>query len=121
MRSDPALPAAARTCFDAAIAAVDPGRLVAGALRREGKALLLDVPSRGARIHRGPVMLAAAGKAALAMAEGAVAAGATTGVVVVPHDQVRAGPPGIDGFGAADPGPGAAGREAAKRWPRAVR
>jgi len=121
MRTDPELRTSARTCFDAAIAAVNPGRLVAGALRREGDALVLDVPSRGARIHRGPVMLAAAGKAALAMTEGAAAAGAATGVVVVPHDQVRAGPPGIDVFGAAHPVPDAAGAEATRRVLDAVR
>src|SRR5262245_53711816 len=121
MRNDPALRTAARTCFDAAIAAVDPGRLVAGALRREGDALVLDVPARGAGIHRGPVLLAGAGKAALAMANGAAAARAATGIVVVPHDQVVAGLPGIDVLGAAHPVPDAAGVEATRRVLDALR
>jgi glycerate-2-kinase len=121
MRSDPTLRTAARACFDAAIAAVDPVRLVSGALRRVGDSLHLDVPSSGAYVHRGPVLLVAAGKAALAMAEGAcAAANAATGVIVVPHGSTAAGPRGVDVRGAAHPVPDAAGIAATRRLLTAV-
>src|SRR5262245_24641874 len=122
MRNDPALRAAARACFDAAIAAVDPARLVSGALRRSGDSLVLDRPARGARVHHGPVLLIAAGKAAHAMAEGACAVvRPAAGVIVVPHGMALAGPPGLDVLGAAHPVPDDAGVAATRRVLDAVR
>jgi len=108
------LRAAARTCFDAALAAVEPGRLVASALRRRAAVLALEAPDAVAT-HRGRVLLIAAGKAALAMASGADAAHARDGVVVVPHAGVAAGPPGVAVLGAAHPVPDAAGAAATAR------
>ena len=84
---------AARACFDAALASVDPRRLVGEALRREGGALRLETAA-GVRSHRGPVLLVAAGKAALGMAQGAAAAQPIAGVVVVPHGVPGDGPAG---------------------------
>jgi glycerate 2-kinase len=120
MRSDPALRTAARACFDAAIAAVDPLRLVSRALRRDGDALRVE-RSGGSHAHRGPVLLVAAGKAALAMTDGALAAAnPAAGVIIVPHDVVAERPRGIDVLGAAHPVPDAAGVEATRRVLAAV-
>jgi glycerate 2-kinase len=108
------LRAAARACFDAALAAVDPGRLVGSALRRHDDVLDLEEDDVVAG-HRGPVLLLAAGKAGLAMAQGAAAARARDGLIVVPHAAVAAGPPGIVVVGAAHPLPDAAGVAATAR------
>src|SRR5262245_29356072 len=99
------LRADARACFDAAVTAVDPERLVRQRLSRDGAALRL-VASGGDRSHRGPVVLVAAGKAALAMARGALAAAApVSGAIVVPHGAVGPGPGGLDVLGGAHPVP----------------
>ncbi|HEV7732529.1 MAG TPA: DUF4147 domain-containing protein [Candidatus Binatia bacterium] len=78
-----ALRTVARRCLDAALAAVEPERLVRASLRHDDGALvLLDAAGRPCARHAGPVVVAAAGKAALAMARGAVVG---SGVVIVPH------------------------------------
>ncbi len=121
MRSDPTLRTAARACFDAAIAAVEPGRLVSRVLRRDPDRLRLDVGPDASPVHAGPVVLVAAGKAALAMTEAAcVPARPTGGVVIVPHGSRSAGAPGIDVFAAAHPLPDAAGVAATTRLVAAV-
>ncbi len=118
--TDLGLRAAARACFDTAVAAVNPRHLVGQSLRRDRDALVLDTPG-GPRSHRGPVRLVAAGKAALAMAQGAVAAARPdTGAVIVPHGGVATGPPGLDVFGGAHPVPDAAGAAATARVLAAV-
>jgi glycerate 2-kinase len=110
----PTLRLAAQRCFDAAIAAVNPRRLVAQSLRRDGGGLVLDAPS-GLRSHRGPVVLVAAGKAALAMAHAAAdVADPAGGVIIVPHGMVTAGPPGLAVLPGAHPVPDAAGAEATR-------
>jgi glycerate-2-kinase len=107
-------------CFDAAIAAVDPQRLVSQSLRRDGDTLALDTPS-GRHSHGGPVLLVAAGKAALAMAHGAAeAARSGGGAIVVPHGAVAAGPRRLPVLGGAHPVPDAAGVEATRRVLAAV-
>ncbi len=110
---------AARACFDAALAAIEPCRLVEGALRRDGDALVLDGAGRPA-VHRGPVLLVAAGKAALAMATGAAAAQARAGMVIVPHGADRTGPQGVEVLCGAHPVPDAAGAAATARVLAAV-
>jgi glycerate-2-kinase len=113
------LRADARACFDAAIAAVEPGRLVASRLSRTGDALeLRDPRGRVVATHAGPVLLLGAGKAALAMARAAAAAVGERcrgGVVVVPHGGVGPCPGGVDVVSAAHPVPDAAGEAAAAR------
>src|SRR5262245_26245340 len=105
---------AARACFDAALASVDPRRLVAQALDRDGDVLRL--PTRdGALSHRGPLLLVAAGKAALGMAHGAAVARPDAGIVIVPHSVPGDGPPGTAVFHAAHPVPDAAGEHATAR------
>src|SRR5579884_3308499 len=65
----------ALACWRAAVAAVEPGRLVAAVLGREGEALVLrDAAGRMRARHAGPALLVGAGKAALAMARAADAA-----------------------------------------------
>src|SRR5258705_12460238 len=93
MTTRESLRADAHACLRAGLAAVEPARLVARALARDGGALVLHAPD-GSVIarHRGPVRLVGAGKAAAAMARAAAAVvgGALdAGGVVVP-----AGPPG---------------------------
>jgi hydroxypyruvate reductase len=113
--SGPGLRADARACFDAAVAAVDPERLVRQRLSRDGGSLRLVAP--GADLsHGGPVILVAAGKAALAMARGAAqAASPAAGVIVVPHGAVVPGPEGLDVLGGAHPVPDLAGLRATER------
>ena len=111
---------AARACFDAALASVDPRRLVGEALRREGGALRLETAA-GVRSHRGPVLLVAAGKPALGMAQGAAAAQPIAGVVVVPHGVPGDGPAGTVVLHAAHPVPDDAGLHATARLLDAVR
>lgn len=118
--SDPTLRPAARACFDAGVAAVDPRRLVRQALRRDGDALVLRATPAECS-HRGPVLLAGAGKAALAMVHGAAeVVGPVTGMVIVPHEAVAGGPPGVEVLGGAHPVPDAAGEAATRRLFAAV-
>jgi len=81
--------AAAHACFDAALAAVDPARLVAGRLRRGSEALVVtDASGRQVGRHDGPVVVVGAGKAALAMGRAAATAAGTAcrgGRLIVPH------------------------------------
>src|SRR5262249_23700876 len=104
---------AARACFDAARGAVEPGRLVTAVLSRHGDQL--ELRARGDRaVHRGPVILVGAGKAALAMAcAAAPVVRPSAGIVVVPHGPAGAVPPGRQGLAGAPPAPGDAAGEAA--------
>jgi glycerate-2-kinase len=119
-RSHPVLRTAARACFDAALASVDPRRLVGQALRREGDVLRLETRD-AAPSHAGPLLLVAAGKAALGMARGAAVARPDVGIVIVPHGAAGDGPPGTVVFHAAHPVPDAAGEQATARVLDAVR
>src|SRR5215813_1118392 len=93
-RSRRVLRTAARACFDAALASVDPRRLVGQGLGREGDVLRLETRD-GVLSHRGPLLLMAVGKAALGMAHGgAEVARPDAGVVIVPHGVAGDGPPG---------------------------
>jgi glycerate-2-kinase len=113
--STSALRAAAHACFEAALAAVEPGRLVTAALGREGDRLELRVGSRGA-VHRGPVILVGAGKAAGAMARAAATvAQHRSGIVIVPHDQPGPALEGVEILHGAHPVPDAAGEAATAR------
>jgi glycerate 2-kinase len=105
---------AARACFDAALASVDPRLLVGQALRREGGVLRLETRD-GALSHRGPVLVVAAGKAALGMARGAAAARPGRGMVIVPHASAGEGPPDTIVLGAGHPVPDVAGERATAR------
>ena len=83
-----ALRADAHACFAAGLAAVEPGRLVATALGRDGDALVLRAPDGGeiAR-YRGRVCVVGAGKAVVAMARaaaGVLAASIADGLVIAP-------------------------------------
>ena len=83
-----ALRADAHACLAAGLAAVEPGRLVARGLLREGESLVLRAPDgRELARHRGPVRLVGAGKAAAGMARATAAIVADAldgGAVVVP-------------------------------------
>lgn len=83
-----ALRADARACFDAALAAVEPGALVRRRLRRVGVELVLSAPD-GIVVgrHGGPAVVVGAGKAALAMGGAAAAVAGPAcrgGLVIVP-------------------------------------
>jgi glycerate-2-kinase len=93
------LRADARACFDAAIAAADPGRLVGARLRRVGDALVLG-DAGGAEVgrHAGPVLVVGAGKAALGMGRAAATAAGDAcrgGCLIVPHGGAGPCPGGV--------------------------
>ena len=93
------LRADARACLDAALAAVEPGRLVNARLRRHGDALVLTDPG-GAEVgrHAGPVLVVGAGKAALAMGRAAATAAGDAcrgGRLIVPHGGAGPCPGGV--------------------------
>jgi glycerate 2-kinase len=112
---------AARGCFDAALASVDPRRLVGQVLDREGDVLRLETRD-GVLSHRGPLLLVAAGKAALGMAHGSAAvARPDAGIVIVPHGVAGDAPPGTIVLHAAHPVPDDAGERATARVLDAVR
>lgn len=112
-----ALRADARACLGAALAAVDPSRLVRAVLGRHAGALALGrrdprdaAAGRPCGGHAGPVLIVGAGKAALAMARGAAGVAAhARGLVIVPHGAVGEPPPGIAVRHAAHPVPDEAG------------
>ncbi len=107
--STTALRAAAHACFDAALAAVEPGRLVTAALARDGGRLELRLGATVA-VHRGPVLLAGAGKAARSMAcAAATVVRPRGGIVIVPHAQTGALPGAVEILGGAHPIPDSAG------------
>jgi glycerate-2-kinase len=112
-------------CWRAAVAAVEPSRLVAGALGRDGDALVLrDGAGRVRACHAGPVLLVGAGKAALAMAGAASAAAGELlvgGVLVVPHGTAAACADGVVAAGGGHPLPDSAGAAASARLLAAVR
>src|SRR5262245_31475291 len=113
--TDTTLRIAARACFDAAIASVAARRLVEQVLHRDGDALVLETPA-GRAVHRGPVLLVGAGKAALGMAKGAaMAAPAATGTIIVPLGAATARLAGVAMLGGAHPVPDAAGEAATAR------
>jgi hydroxypyruvate reductase len=99
----------ALACYRAALAAVEPARLVRQRLFRAGAPLALG--------HQGPVIVLAAGKAALAMARAAaeiVGHACVAGIVVVPHG----GAAPLSGFAVLEAGhplPDAASETAAAR------
>lgn len=70
MKSNQHLRATARGIFNAAVAAVDPTRLVARCLRREGETVHLEVDGRELTRWTGPTAVIGAGKAAARMAAG---------------------------------------------------
>jgi glycerate 2-kinase len=114
----------ALACWRAAVAAVEPGRLVAGVLGREGDVLVLrDGAGRIRARHAGPVLLVGAGKAALAMARaaGAAARGLLCGgVLVVPHAAVAPAADNVAVLGGGHPLPDDAGAAASARLLAAV-
>ena len=118
-----ALRADALACHAAALAAVEPGRLLRARLQRSRDALAL-VDDAGTRAeHRGPVLIVGAGKAGLAMARAAadVAGPACAGgVVVVPHGGEGPCAGGIDVVGGGHPLPDADGARATERLLAAV-
>lgn len=100
----------ARACFRAALAAVEPGRLVGEWLARDGDVLVLRRPHLGAIArHPGPVLVVAAGKAAAAMAAAACGVAGVDGYAIVPHAAVPAHPGRVTVVGASHPVPDAAG------------
>jgi glycerate-2-kinase len=91
------LRADARACLDAALAAVDPARLVEARLWRRGAVLVLtDVYGGEIGRHAGPVLVVGAGKAALAMgrAAAALAGDACRGGQLIVPEPAAAGCPG---------------------------
>ena len=119
------LRADALACHAAALAAVDPGRLVARRLARAGDALVLSgADGRACAEHRGPVVVVGAGKAALGMARavaGIAGVACRGGIVVVPHGPIGSCPAGIEVATGAHPVPDAAGEAATQRLVAAVR
>jgi len=93
------LRADARACLDAALAAVDPARLVERRLRRGCDALALaDANGREIGRHDGPVLVLGAGKAALAMGRAAATAAGDAcrgGRLIVPHGGAGPCPGGV--------------------------
>src|SRR5262245_51973048 len=107
----------ARACHAAALAAVEPGRLVAAHLARGAGGLALTTPG-GVVVHDGPVLVVGAGKAALAMARAAAtAAGARCrgGLVIVPHGDAGPCPGGVEVATGGHPVPDASGATATAR------
>ncbi len=103
---------------------MEPGRLVAAVLGREGEALVLrDAAGRMRARHAGPVLLVGAGKAALAMARAADAAArglVRGGVLVVPHAAVAPAADDVAVLGGGHPLPDRAGAAASARLLAAV-
>ena len=110
------LRADARACLDAALAAVDPTRLVAARLRRRHQGLVLSDAGGGELgRHAGPVLVVGAGKAALAMGRAAAAAAGDAcrgGRLVGPHVEGGACPGGVGVATGRHPIPDAAGAAA---------
>jgi glycerate 2-kinase len=109
----------ALACHGAALAAVEPGRLVGARLERVDGTLVLRGPA-GVELasHAGPVVVGGAGKAALAMARAAATIAADAcrgGLVIVPHGERGACPGGVEVASAAHPLPDAAGVAATAR------
>ncbi len=119
-----ALRADALACHAAALAAVEPGGLVARRLERAATALRLR--GRSGELlaeHAGRVLVVGAGKAALAMARAAaevVGDASAGGLVVVPHGGAGPCPGGIEVATGAHPVPDGAGEAATARLLAAV-
>src|SRR5262245_17608601 len=94
-----ALRADARACFDVALVAVEPRRLVRPRLVVAAGAIELRGADGGTlACHDGPVLLVSVGKAAPGMADGmvtALGARASTGFVLAPHGMTGGVPPGL--------------------------
>jgi hydroxypyruvate reductase len=108
----------AERCRVAALAAVEPGKLVAATLVRRGPRLVLTAAD-GSTVaeHAGPVHLVAVGKGAMAMARAAmVSLGASlkTGLVVVPNGVDVGMSPQVRLVGAGHPLPTAASGRAGR-------
>jgi glycerate 2-kinase len=102
----------AEACFAAALAAVEPGMLLARALGRDGDAVVLRAAD-GAEVgrHRGPVLVVGAGKAVVAMAQTAASvlgASIADGLVIAPQGSVEVTAPPIRVRCGAHPVPDAA-------------
>jgi len=80
LKSHLPLRASARAIFDAAVAAVDPTRLVAGCLRRHGETVHVVVAGREVAAWTGPTTVIGAGKGAARMAAGCELALGASGV-----------------------------------------
>lgn len=107
----------ASACLAAALAAVDPAGLVRRALARTDDTLVLlgEAPGRVLGRHRGPVLLLGAGKAALAMARGAIdLLPGASGLVIVPRGTPGPRPAGITVREAAHPVPDVSGVSATR-------
>ena len=110
-----ALRADALACYAAALAAVEPRRLVAECLARDGRGLVLrDRQGRMRARHEGPVLLVGAGKASAGMA-GAVADATRGGLVIVPHGSGGRSAGGVEVATGGHPLPDAAGEAATRR------
>jgi hydroxypyruvate reductase len=113
------LGAEALACYAAALAAVEPAGLVAGALERVGGHLVLGGREGGSPpSHAGPVLVVGAGKAALPMARAvATLAGKDChgGLIIVPHGGAGPCPLGVEVASGAHPVPDTAGEAATAR------
>ena len=118
------LRADALACVAAALAAVEPARLLRKSLERRGASLTLRrAPTDAAARHAGPVVVVGAGKAGLAMARAAAEVAGEDclgGLVIVPHAGAGACPGGVEVATAAHPLPDAAGLAATARLLAAV-
>lgn len=117
------LRADALACHAAAVAAVEPGRLVRARLRSSDDALALVDDARPRAEHRGPVVIVGAGKAGLAMARAAAdVAGRVCvgGVVVVPHGGEGPCAGGVEVAAGGHPLPDSDGARATERLLAAV-
>src|SRR5689334_17438940 len=109
------LRADALACHTAAVAAVEPGRLVRSVLGRDRGRLVLRRRERTSAEHGGRVLVVGAGKATLAMARAAaeiVGAACAGGIVIVPHGTDGPCPGDIEALPGGHPLPDAAGEAA---------
>jgi glycerate-2-kinase len=118
------LRADARACFDAALAAIEPGRALGRHLACDGGALVLRDASGAPIRHDGPVVVVGAGKAVAGMACAArtiVGSSLTGGVVVAPQGTQASGLEPIRVEFGAHPVPDDAGVAATRALVDAVR
>jgi glycerate-2-kinase len=100
----------ARACWAAALAAVEPGRIVRTWLARDGASLVLRRPlGEELARHAGPVLVVAVGKAAAAMAGAACDVAGVDGWAIVPQAAVPGRAGRVTVAGASHPIPDAAG------------
>jgi glycerate-2-kinase len=113
------LRADALACHAAALAAVEPARLVAGCLSGDGRILVLrDPQGRPLARHEGPVLLVGAGKASIGLVDAATEAAGTAlvgGLVIVPHGSGRPSAGAVEVATAGHPVPDTAGEATTRR------